>query len=131
MLSFVLLTTLLRCSALLRSFLMKLTGETVTIELKNGSVIHGSIVGVDVSMNTHLKNVKLTLKNRNPVTLDSLSIRGNTVRYFILPDSLNLDALLVDDTKKPSATAGTAAAYSASYTVCLFTLQHIAQYLIV
>ena len=51
-------------------------------------------------MNTHLKNVKLTLKNKNPTSLDSLSIRGNTVRYFLLPDSLNLDALLVDDTKK-------------------------------
>jgi hypothetical protein len=59
--------------------------------------------GVDISMNTHLKNVKLTLKNKNPQTLDSLSIRGNTVRYFILPDSLNLDALLVDDTKKKAA----------------------------
>lgn len=54
-------------------------------------------------MNTHLKNVKLTLKNKNPTTLDSLSIRGNTVRYFLLPDSLNLDALLVDDTKKKPA----------------------------
>lgn len=56
-------------------------------------------------MNTHLKNVKLTLKNKNPTTLDSLSIRGNTVRYFLLPDSLNLDALLVDDTKKKPAGA--------------------------
>lgn len=61
--------------------------------------------GVDISMNTHLKNVKLTLKNKNPTTLDSLSIRGNTVRYFLLPDSLNLDALLVDDTKKKPAGA--------------------------
>lgn len=29
--------------------------------------------------------------------LDSIAIRGNTVRYFILPDSLPLDTLLVDD----------------------------------
>ena len=52
-------------------------------------------------MNTHLKTVKMTTRNRDPTTLDSLSIRGNTVRYFILPDALPLDTLLVDDAPKP------------------------------
>ena len=47
-------------------------------------------------MNTHLKVVKLIPKGRNPVTLDALSVRGNNIRYYILPDSLNLDTLLVD-----------------------------------
>lgn len=47
-------------------------------------------------MNTHLKAVKMTLKNREPVQLETLSIRGNNIRYFILPDSLPLDTLLVD-----------------------------------
>ena len=56
--------------------------------------------GVDICMNTHMKSVKLTLKGKNPVSLDHLSVRGNNVRYFILPDSLNLDTLLVDDTPK-------------------------------
>lgn len=75
-------------------------------------------------MNTHLKAVKLTLKGKvcdryflllpavsfgliilillqNPVQLDSLSIRGNNIRYVILPDSLNLNTHLADlDTKK-------------------------------
>lgn len=57
-------------------------------------------VGVDVSMNTHLKAVKLTQKGREPVALDTLSIRGNNIRYYILPDSLPLDTLLVDDAPK-------------------------------
>ena len=51
-------------------------------------------------MNTHLKNVKLTLKGKNPTHMDHLSLRGNNIRYYILPDSLNLDTLLVDDTPK-------------------------------
>ena len=52
--------------------------------------MHGTISGVDVAMNTHLKAVKMTLKNRDPVNLDQLSIRGNNIRYYILPDTLPL-----------------------------------------
>ncbi|VDO15656.1 unnamed protein product, partial [Brugia timori] len=73
-------------------FLMKLAHESVTIELKNGTLVTGTIVGVDVAMNTHLRTVKMTLKNREPVSLDSLSIRGsflgNNIRYIILPDTI-------------------------------------------
>ena len=59
-------------------------------------------------MNTHLKTVKLTVKGKNPVTMDHLSVRGNNIRYYILPDSLNLETLLVEETprvkpKKPTA----------------------------
>ncbi|CAG8482723.1 6172_t:CDS:2 [Cetraspora pellucida] len=82
---------------------MKLNNETVTIELKNGTIVHGTITGVDMSMNTHLKTVKMTVKNKDPVNLDSLSIRGNNIRYYILPESLQLDTLLVDDTPKAKA----------------------------
>jgi len=44
--------------------------------------------------------------------MDHLSLRGNNIRYYILPDSLNLDTLLVDDTPriKPGKVGGAAGA---------------------
>jgi hypothetical protein len=60
-------------------------------------------LGVDVAMNTHLKAVKMTVRNRDPVQLETLSIRGNNIRYYILPDSLPLETLLIDDTPKAKA----------------------------
>ena len=56
-----------------------------------------------MSMNTHLKSVKMTIKGKDPLTLDTLSLRGNNIRYFILPENLPLDTLLVDDTPKAKA----------------------------
>ena len=61
--------------------------------------LFGLDTGVDVSMNTHLKAVKLTLKGHNPLSLDYLSVRGNNIRYVILPESLNVDSLLLDVAK--------------------------------
>jgi small nuclear ribonucleoprotein D1 len=81
-------------------FLMKLTNETVTIELKNGTIVVGTVTGVDISMNTHLKAVRMTVKGRESVAIDHITIRGNNIRYFLLPESLPLDTLLVDDTPK-------------------------------
>ena len=42
-------------------FLQKLNREQVTIELKNGTVIQGTVVGVDATMNCHLKKVTITM----------------------------------------------------------------------
>ena len=52
-------------------------------------------------MNTHLKAVKMTVRGGEPMSLDTLSIRGNNTRYWILPDALPLDTLLVDDAPRP------------------------------
>ena len=46
-----------------------------------------------MQMNTHLKTVKVTARNREPTSLDTMSIRGNNIRYFVLPDALPLDTV--------------------------------------
>ncbi len=91
---------------------MKLKDEKVTVELKNGTVIKGTIsgepiyspqnnlLGVDIRMNIHMKNCKMTAKRKNPVNLELLTIRGNNIRYVLLPESAPLDTYLVDDTPK-------------------------------
>ena len=76
---------------------MKLSYEAIRIELKNGTQVHGTITGVDVSINTHLKSVEMTLKKKDPMQLDTLSICGNNMSYFILLDTLPLDTLLIDN----------------------------------
>lgn len=87
---------------------MKCANETVTIELKNGTIVHGTITSVSPQMNTALRAVKMTTKNRSTpsapgetISLDTINIRGSTIRYYILPDSLPLDTLLIDDQPKP------------------------------
>ncbi|KAK4497534.1 hypothetical protein PRZ48_011985 [Zasmidium cellare] len=82
-------------------FLMKCTNETVTIELKTGTIVMGTIASVSPQMNTNLRNAKMTPKNGSQISLDHVSIRGSEIRYYILPDSLPLDTLLIDDAPKP------------------------------
>lgn len=131
-------------------FLQKLNREQVTIELKNGTVIQGTVVGVDATMNCHLKKAKVTVyetkrcrerytthnlcvdaylyiqlfslaaifcfsllsfrRGKNPVSHATLSVRGSTVRSFVLPESLNLDAMLVDDAPKKTPAPASALA---------------------
>jgi hypothetical protein len=45
---------------------------------------------VDPQMNTHLKTVKMTPKNRSTVTVDTLAIRGPNIRYFVLPGEFRM-----------------------------------------
>ncbi|CAK0859437.1 unnamed protein product [Prorocentrum cordatum] len=91
---------LIKSAMRLVRFLMKLSNESVVVELKNSTIVQGTVTGVDMSMNTHMKNIKFTVKGKPPVSMDHLTIRGNNIRYVILPDSIPLDTLLVDDSKR-------------------------------
>ena len=47
--------------------------------------------------------MKCTVKGKNATHLDQITLRGNTIRSYHLPDNLNLDTLLVDDTPVQNA----------------------------
>jgi len=103
------------------NFLKKLRNEQVTIELKNGTTVWGTLQSVSPQMNATLTDVRLSVpsnasrsqaamssvylsgattersKDGVSASLQYINVRGNTIRQIILPESLNLDSLLVDD----------------------------------
>jgi len=81
-------------------FLVKLSHESIIVELKTGATVQGTVAGVENNMNMHLKNVKFTAKGRSEKSVETMTIRGHSIRYVILPEQLAIDNLLVDDTPK-------------------------------
>ena len=77
-------------------FLKKILNEIITVELKNGVTVYGTLCKFDKSMNLYLKNVKKSLHKEKTVYFDSVSIRGSMVRYIILPNWINLDLILTE-----------------------------------
>jgi hypothetical protein len=66
-----------------------------------------TLVDISILINNHRRG-------KNPVSCATLSVRGSTMRTWILPESLNLDALLVDDTAAVAAKKKKAAAAAAA-----------------
>jgi small nuclear ribonucleoprotein D1 len=81
-------------------FLRKLVRERVTIELKDNTVVEGTVVGVDSAMNTHVRLVNLRRPGQPPERLENMTVRGASIRYVILPEILNLGTLLEDDSPR-------------------------------
>lgn len=83
--------------------LLSMCPPSLFLKLKcgSGTILHGTITSVSPQMNTALRAVKMTPRGRDPISLDTINIRGSTIRYYILPDSLPLDTLLIDDAPKP------------------------------
>lgn len=102
-------------------FLMKLTNEHLSVELKDGSVVNGTVTGVDNAMNIHMKAVRVipspSRKRRGTAPtgdapsaplLETYSLRGCSVRMIILPDNLQLEHYLIDDVPKANKPSGEA-----------------------
>ena len=72
----------------------KITNEMITVELKNGIILHGVLLNSDKYMNIYLKKVKKTDICKFDLNLENVSIRGNMIRYVILPVWINFDSIL-------------------------------------
>nr|UXY87117.1 small nuclear ribonucleoprotein D1 [Cryptomonas sp.] len=78
----------------IRLIFEKITNEIITVELKNGVTIHGRIFSSDKYMNIYLKKAKRSVIPELPLNIESISIRGNMIRYIILPIWINFDSIL-------------------------------------
>jgi small nuclear ribonucleoprotein (snRNP)-like protein len=56
---------------------MKCTNESVTVELKNGAIIHGTIASVSPQMNTNLRAAKMVRLKQLATCFDEILIREN------------------------------------------------------
>ncbi|RYH13349.1 hypothetical protein EON65_35870 [archaeon] len=65
------------------SFFKTLVGQEVTIELKNGINMKGSLVSVDQYLNVKLKSVSVEHPEKYPqlACLKTCFIRGSVIRY--------------------------------------------------
>jgi small nuclear ribonucleoprotein D1 len=75
----------------------KIKNEIITIELKNGIILNGSVENVDPYMNIYLKHVKRTFKGKNSNIIPTISVRGSRIRFIILPDWINFDNVFKKD----------------------------------
>jgi small nuclear ribonucleoprotein (snRNP)-like protein len=75
--------------------LQVLIGTVVSVELKSGAVVQGTLAAVDPSMTVHMTNVMVSQKGRESEKKDELTVRGATVRHFQLDAATNLDEVLV------------------------------------
>lgn len=71
-----------------------LVGDSVTIELKSGNVVTGTLVSIEQSMTAHLSGAKIARPKGEPELHDELSIRGTNIRMFELSEATDIDALL-------------------------------------
>ena len=80
----------------LDSFLLKLVDQAVEIELTNETMIGDILNSVDPrTMTFKLSQVKMDLKEWEPIHLESIIVLGQYIIYISLPENLPLNRLLV------------------------------------
>ena len=63
-------------------------GHTITIELKGGVTYRGRLFDAEDNFNISMKDIAVTARDGKQTHLDSVYIRGNMVRFMVVPDML-------------------------------------------
>lgn len=86
-------------------------GLTVTVELKTGYIYRGKLLDIEDNMNIQLREVTATARDGKMSSVESVFIRGSSVRYFIVPDNLRYAPFLQTKTmvKGPGGSSGPSA----------------------
>ncbi|KAF2886143.1 hypothetical protein ILUMI_20030 [Ignelater luminosus] len=66
----------------------------VTIELKNGLVVQGTVTDVERTMNVYLKEVRVIFRDHKQTYFPVITVRGNNIAYIVPPDTFNAEAAL-------------------------------------
>lgn len=61
-------------------------GHSVTIELKSGEIYRGYLTVAEDNMNCHLSGVTMRARDGRMSKLENVFLRGNQVRFVVLPE---------------------------------------------
>ncbi|KAB2029833.1 hypothetical protein ERO13_D05G182500v2 [Gossypium hirsutum] len=64
------------------------SGDVVTVELKSGELYRGSMIECEDNWNCQLDNITFTAKDGKVSQHEHVFIRGNKVRFMVIPDML-------------------------------------------
>ena len=64
-------------------------GHTITIELKGGVTYRGRLFDAEDNFNISMKDIAVTARDGKQTHLDSVYIRGNMVRFMVVPDTVS------------------------------------------
>ena len=63
-------------------------GMKISVELKNGEIYRGLLLGAEDTMNVSLSEVLRTARNGKVSKLPNVYLRGSSIRFIALPDLL-------------------------------------------
>mmetsp|Transcript_27811 Transcript_27811/g.39119 ORF Transcript_27811/g.39119 Transcript_27811/m.39119 type:complete len:115 (-) Transcript_27811:88-432(-) len=68
--------------------LFEAEGMKVTVEMKNGEIYRGLLIGAEETMNMNLSDVIRTARNGKISKIPNVYLRGSGIRFIALPDLL-------------------------------------------
>ncbi|SPO37140.1 related to small nuclear ribonucleoprotein sm d3 [Pseudozyma flocculosa] len=63
-------------------------GHIITVELKGGASYRGTLYDAEDNFNVSMKDITVTAKDGKQSHLENVYIRGNMIRFVIVPDML-------------------------------------------